>query len=135
METPRAFIIGCVFHDVPEVFEKIKSLNFPPVIQRGSIDESKISEYMLGRCRDRSKKLPQETLIQTYNASQLLIYSPTVQFYLDLGLKISKISKFIQYIPTKPLENFVQKITQGRIDAVKSGNESLGTSYKLVGNS
>ena len=129
---------GFIVADVttpPEVFEKISHLNFPPIIQRGKIDEPQISEYMLGRCRARGKKLPQETLVQTYNATQLLIYSPTVQFYMDLGLQVSNVTKFIQFLPTRPLEDFVKKITEGRISAVKDGNESLGCAYKVIGNS
>ena len=117
------------------ILEKIKDLNFPPVIRRAKIDESMVSDYMLERCRDRERKFPQETLIQTYHGKQLLIYTPTAQFYMKLGLKISNVSEFFQYIPTEPLENFVEKITKGRIDAVKSQNESLGTAYKIIGNS
>ena len=117
------------------VLEKIKGLNFPPVIHREKIDETMVSEYMLGRCRAREKKFPQETLVQTYNAKQIMIYSPTAQFYLQLGLKISNVSEFFQFLPSQPLEKFVKKITKGRIDAVKSGNESLGTAYKIIGNS
>ena len=94
-----------------------------------------VSPYMLERCRARDKKFPQETLIQTYNAEQLMIYTPTAQFYLKLGLEISNVTEFFQYLPTQPLEAFVQKITKGRVDAVKSGNESLGTAYKIIGNS
>ena len=64
-----------------------------------------------------------------------MIYTPTAQFYMNLGLEISNVSKFIQFLPTKPLEDFVQKITKGRIDAEKSGNKSLGLAYKIIGNS
>ena len=130
-------LFGFIVADIqtPEdVLEKILPLNFPSIIQRGTIDDSMISPYMKGRCEARETKLPQETLIQTFNAKQLMIYTPTVLFYMELGLKISNVTKFIQFIPTKPLEGFVDKITQGRISAVESGNESLGTSYKIIGN-
>ena len=118
-----------------DVLEKILPLNFPPIIHRGSIDETMTSEYMRARCEANNKKLPQETLIQTYNAKQIMIYSPTARFYLQLGLKISNVTKFIQFLPTRPLKSFVEKITNGRINAVKSGNDSLGTAYKIIGNS
>ena len=131
-------LFGFLVADVktpPEILAKIKNLNFPPIIKRGEIDEDMVSSYMLGRCRARNKKFPQKTLLQTYNADQLLIYTPTAQFYMNLGLEISNVSKFIQFLPTKPLEDFVQKITKGRIDAEKSGNKSLGLAYKIIGNS
>lgn len=131
-------LFGFIVADVKtpsKVLQAILPLNFPPIIQRGCIDETMVSDYMLERCRARGKKLPQETLIQTYNATQILIYTPTVEFYLKLGLEISNISKFIQYLPVQPLKGFVEKITNGRIQAVKSGNDSLGTAYKIIGNS
>ena len=130
-------LFGFVVADVttpPDVLEKILPLNFPPIIHRAEIDESMVSDYMKKRCEARDRKLPQETLVQTYHAKQLMIYTATLKFYLELGLKISNVSKFIQFIPTQPLESFVEKITQGRINAVKSGNESLGTAYKIIGN-
>ena len=130
-------IFGFMVADVTtpdDVLEKILPLNFPPIIHRGSIDETMLSEYMLNRCRARNKKFPQKTLIQTYHATQIMIFSPTAQFYMQQGLKISNVTKFIQFLPTKPLNKFVKKITDGRINAVKDGNECLGTAYKIIGN-
>lgn len=131
-------LFGYVVADVttpPDVLQKILPLNFPPVIQRGEIDERMLSDYMRQRCESRQFKFPQKTLIQTYHGKQLLIYTPTVQFYMQIGLEISNISKFIQFLPTRPLNDFVEKITAGRIDAVKQKNDSLGTAYKIIGNS
>ena len=130
-------IFGFIVADVTtpaDVLEKILPLNFPPIIHRAKIDETMLSEYMKSRCEARERKLPQETLIQSYHAKQLMIYTPTVQFYLELGLKITNVTKFIQFLPTKPLDAFVDKITKGRINAVKDGNDSLGCAYKVIGN-
>ena len=118
-----------------QVYEAIKSINFPPVIQRGIIDEKLLSPYMYERCKARDYKLPQKTLIQTYNATQILLYTPVIQFYLQIGLEIKNISKFIQFRPTKPLEPFVQKIVEGRISAAEDGNGPLELAYKIIGNS
>ena len=134
----RGELFGFIVADVktpPDILQKILPLNFPPVIHRGEIDASMLSDFMLERCNVRGRKLPQETLIQTYNATQLLMYTPTIEFYLKLGLEITNISEFFQYLPVKPLDAFVQKITKGRVDAVKSKNKSLGTAYKIIGNS
>lgn len=117
------------------VFENIKSINFPPVIQRGIIDEDLLSPYMAERCKSREYKLPQKTLIQTYNGKQLLLYTPVIKFYIDLGLVISNVTKFIQYKAATPLEPFVSKITEGRIAACEAGNGPLELAYKIIGNS
>jgi hypothetical protein len=117
------------------VFEEIKWINFPPIIKREYIDEKLVSPYMLKRCKAKNYKLPQRTLIQCFNAKQILLYTPMIQFYLKLGLEISNISQFIQYRPATVFQDFVSKITDGRIAAEKNGNPSLGLAYKIIGNS
>ena len=42
-----------------------------------------LSDYMRERVEARNTKLPQETLIQSYNAEDILVYSETVRFYLE----------------------------------------------------
>ena len=131
-------LFGFIIADIStpdEVYEKIKWINFPPLICRDSIDESMLSPYMLSRCKKRGTKLPQKTLIQVYNSKQLLLYTPLVRFYIKLGLRISNISKFIQYKPSHVFSKFVDKITDGRIRANKEGNKSLELAYKIIGNS
>ena len=130
-------IFGFVICDIicpQEVYDEIKSINFPPIIQRGIIDEDLLSPYMLDRCKSRGYKLPQKTLIQTYNGEQILLYTPLVQFYMRLGLKIKNVTKFVQYKATHPLEPFVQKIVNGRVKAAESGNEPLELAFKIIGN-
>ena len=124
----------CDVSTPPDVYEKIKSINFPPIIRREIIDEDLLSPYMLSRCKERGYKLPQKTLIQCYNGEQLLLYTPTIRFYLDLGLKITNVTKFIQYRPATVFEDFVTKITSGRINAKKTKNDSLELAYKIIGN-
>ena len=116
------------------VYEKIKHINFPPVIRRAIIDEELLSPYMKQRCQERGYKLPQKTLIQSYNGTQLLLMTPMIQFYLSLGLVISNISKFVQYRPAIAFDKFVKKITNGRITAKRNNNESLELAFKIIGN-
>ena len=130
-------LFGYIVADVatpPEVFEKIKWINFPPVIQRQDIDECHLSEYMKSRVKAENVKLPRTTVVQSYNGQQSLLFSPLVAFYLKLGLVVSNITLFIQFEPHIVLEEFVNKITEGRIAAIESNNSSLGRAFKDTGN-
>ena len=130
-------LFGFVICDVstpPHVLEQILPINFPPIIIRGDITESHLSDYMAKRVKDRSYKLPQTTLIQVYNAKQVLLFTPLVRFYMELGLEISNVTRFIQYQPSVVLEEFVSLITDGRIQTKKDGNEGLESAYKVIGN-
>ena len=117
-----------------DVFKKISWLNFPPVIQRMEVDTSHLSDYMKERVAAENIKMPRSTVVQTYNGKQLLLFSPVIRFYLKLGLVITNITKFVQYEPHVVLKDFVDKITDGRVLAIESGNSALGSSYKNTGN-
>ena len=118
----------------PAVYEKIKWINFPPVIQRAEITEENLSPYMKERVREENVSLPRKTVIQSYNGTQILLYSELAKFYLDLGLKLSNVSLFMQYAPAKPLQPFVERVTRGRMQATLDNNDNLGLAFKLVGN-
>ena len=117
------------------LLEQIKWLNFPPVIRRESIDESLLTPYMKNRVNEKGYKLPQISPIQTYHGSQLLLFTPLVKFYLELGLEVTNITKFLQYKESFVLQNFVNKITNGRIQAKRKKNSELELAYKIIGNS
>ena len=126
--------IVCDVETPPDVFEKISWINFPPVIQRREIDKCHLSDYMKTRVDAENVKMPRTTVIQGYNGKQLLLFTPVVAFYLKLGLVVSNITMFVQYEPHVVLEDFVEKITNGRIAAIEANNASLGRAYKDTGN-
>ena len=119
----------------PDVLEKIKDLNFPPIIQRMDITKDHLSTYMNDRAEAMNTKFPKTTVVQTYHGQQLLLFTPLVQFYLKLGLEITNITSFIQYLPYKCLAPFMNKVTEMRIQAAYDDEETKGNSAKLIGNS
>ena len=82
---------------------------FPPIIQRMDITEEHLSPYMRQRYIEEQRK-PQSTVVQTYNGSGVFVLSSMVQFWMERGMKISNVKKFIQYQPGCALEPFVQKV-------------------------
>lgn len=127
--------IVCDVRTPNEIIEKIKWINFPPVIRRESIDETLLTPYMLSRVKEKGYKLPQVSPIQAFHGSQLLLYAPLAKFYLDLGIKLENITSFIQYKEACVLKKFVEKITEGRIGAKRKRNDELELAYKIIGNS
>ena len=78
--------------------------------------------------------MPRTTLVQKFHTKGILLFTPLAKFYLELGLKITNISTFIQYSPNKIFVPFVDLITKGRVNAIETGNTSLGLAYKNAGN-
>merc|ERR1711911_99133 len=51
-----------------------------------------------------------------------------------MGLKVSNVTKFVQYQPGRALAPFVKKVTEGRIAATYEKDEAKANTYKLFGN-
>ena len=83
---------------------------FPPVIQRMEMTEDHLSPYMRQRYIEEQRQ-PQSTVVQTYNGSGIFVLSSMVQFWMERGMKITNVKKFIQYQPGCALEPFVQKVS------------------------
>ena len=60
--------------------------------------------------------------------------TPLVKFYLDLGLKITNVTEFIQYSPGKGLLPFAKRVVQLRSEATDEGDHAKQLTAKLFGN-
>ena len=130
-------LFGYIVADVrcpPNIYEAFKDLNFPPVIKRLQMTPEMLSPYMK-EIVDREGTNLRETVVQTFNGDQLLLLTETAKFYMEKGLQLKNITKFIQYRGERVLSNFVEKITNGRVDAIEKKQKELGLVYKTVGNS
>ena len=61
--------------------------------------------------------------------------TPLVKMYLDRGIKVHNITKFVQYIAGRGLRPFVKKVVQMRTEAKIAGDEAKSLTAKLFGNS
>ena len=59
-------------------------------------------------------KQPQRMLISSFKLENGTIITPLLNFYLTLGLKCTKIYRFVQYKPKKCFNNFVQSVVDAR---------------------
>ena len=119
----------------PDVIEKYEHLNFPLIFRKCVITEDMLGEKMKNLAKVGKKDFPKETRTLTWNAADLILTTPTVKQYLELGMVISNITWAVEYKPTKPFTNFVDGMVQVRIDAEKTGNKPLGERAKFCLNS
>lgn len=61
--------------------------------------------------------------------------TPLMKFYLELGLKIRNVTKFVQFVGAKTLRPFANKVYTMRCEATVEKDESKQTTAKLFGNS
>ena len=132
-------LFGFILADIasPEtVIAKMK--NFPPIIKKMTLTDEHLTDYTRKRLKIEKPNLKvftRETLVQCFHANQILIMTPLARFYLDKGLIIFNITRFIQYIPSTALNPFATHVTRMRIDAEKNSLPTKGSTAKIFGNS
>ena len=136
-ETLFGFIL-CDISSPDSVAKKMAS--FPPIIKRQVVTKEHLTPYMLGRIaheKPEVKNFERETLIQCFNAKNHLLMTPLAKYYMDKGLKITNITKFVQYIPRRALSPFVKHVTNMRIEAETAvpKKTTKGNTAKIFGNS
>lgn len=89
---------------------------------------------ILKRAKEQGRTFPYETRTLTWAADELVVVTPLLRRYLQLGLKIKKIHYAIQYAPTKPFRRFVDDLVEVRIKSVGT-NPAKGDRAKYALNS
>ena len=107
---------------------------FPPVITKQVIGDEMLSPYM--KELNRNSKVKQEASpVQTYHGTNLFLFTPLVQLYMELGLKISNVREVVQYYPGKCFLPFANRVVQLRSEATRDGDDAKQLTAKLFGNS
>ena len=123
---------------------------WPPIIQKLSVSEDMLSDYMREQYELEGVSCTEPTLCQTYSGVDLLLFTPLIQFYVQKGFKVYNLKRFTQYIPGCVFSPFVKKgmftkkiemtsiilpVYDMRVSATKEGDEAKATTSKLFGNS
>ena len=85
--------------------------------------------------KPQCKKFERETLTQCFNATNHLLLSTLAKYYMEKGIRISNVRRFIQFVPRKCLAPFVKYVTEMRIEAERDGETTKGNTAKQYGNS
>ena len=122
--------------EVPEVLRK-KFAKFPHVFKKTNVGRHDIGSLM----KDYAEKegllcQPRKMLISSYFPENGTLITPLLLLYLDLGLVCKKIYRFVEYIPVKCFNNFVQPAVNARREGDENPNSSVvAEKIKLLANS
>ena len=85
--------------------------------------------------RNNVFKKPRRMLIGCYFGEKILLIIPLVKWYLDHGLKVTKVYEFIEYYPSKCFEQFGLNVSEARHASDSNPSKAvLAESQKLHGN-
>ena len=123
--------------EVPEqLLDKFSE--FSPLFILPEVPEDQIPQHMhaykinTGRKKIKNNK----KLLGVTKAEKILLYSPLLKWYLNRGLQVKKIHKYISYTPGTPFKWFPEEVSAARRAADNDKNKKqLGDTAKLKGNS
>ena len=122
-----------------EVPENVRSkFNiFPPLFKNTLVSRSDIGDLMKNYAEEeRLLSQPRKMLISSFTWQNGTLITPLLLLYLQLGLFVTKIHRFVEYTPETCFNSFVQSA----VDARRQGDENPNSSViadlmKLLANS
>ena len=123
--------------EVPEqLLDKFSE--FSPLFILSEVREDQILQHMqdykinTGRKKIKNNK----KLLGVMKAEKILLYSSLLKWYLNHGLQVTKIHKYISYTSGRPFKWFPEEVSGARRAADQDKNKKqLGDTAKLKGNS
>ena len=93
-----------------------------------------MQDYKINTGRKKIKN--NKKLLGVMKAEKILLYSPLLKWYLNHGLQVPKIHKYISYTSGRPFKWFPEEVSGARRAADQDKNKrQLGDTAKLKGNS
>ena len=123
--------------EVPEQKRKRFS-EFCPLFVISEVPEDQIPQHMKDYKINTGRKMIKNNkkLLGVMKTEKILLYSPLLKWYLNHGLQVTKIHRYISYISGRPFKWFPEEVSSARREADNDKNKKqLGDTAKLKGNS
>ena len=122
-----------------EVHENLRSkfVNFPPIFKNTLVSRSDIGNLKKNYAEDEKLlSQPQKMLISSFTLQKRTLITPLLLFYLQMGLVVTKIHRFVEYTAKKCFNSFVQSAVDARRQGDENPNSSVvAETMKLLVNS
>ena len=123
--------------EVPEQKRKRFS-EFCPLFVISEVPEEQIPRHMKDNKINTGRKMIKNNkkLLGVTKTEKILLYSPLLKWYLNHGLQVTKIHRYISYTSGRPFKWFPEEVSSARRAADNDKNKrQLGDTAKLKGNS
>ena len=123
VDTKIKGFVECDIHVPIKLQDKFSEM--APIFKNTDVSRDNLSNDMREFAKRHGHfKRPQCMLVGSLKATKILLLSELVRWYLNHGLKISKIYQLIEYTPKKSFEAFGLSVSEARrlgdIDPTKS---------------
>ena len=123
-----------------EVLDQLrdKFSEFCPLFVISEVSEDQIPQHMKDYKINTGRKMIKNNkkLLGVMKAEKILLYSPLLKWYLNHGLQVTKIHRYISYTSGRLFKWFPEEVSSARRAADQDKNKKqLGDTAKLKGNS
>ena len=121
--------------EVPEDL-RANFAKFPPLFKKTLVSKHDIGDYMKTYAeKERILSQPWKMLTSNFTLQNGTLITLLLLFYLQLGLVVTKIHRFVEYTPKKCFNSFVQAAVDARMKSGKNPNSSVvAETMKLLAN-
>ena len=115
-----------------------KFSEFCPLFVISEVSEEQLPQHMKDYKINTGRKMIKNNkkLLGVMKAEKILLYSPLLKWYLNHGLQVTKIHRYISYTSGRPFKWFPEEVSSARRAADQDKNkQQLGDTAKLKGNS
>ena len=137
-EVENEKLFGMIEVDIhtPKKYKRAYS-EFQPITKHAMLTRDDIGEHMKEFAENNSLlKRPTKTLLNSYYATKILLATPLLRWYLQHGLKCTKVYQVIQYKPSKCFLRFAKEVVKARIEGDQDPcKKIISDNCKLIGNS
>ena len=115
-----------------------KFSEFCPLFVISEVPEERIPQHIKDYKINTGRKMIKNNkkLLGVMKAEKILLYSPLLKWYLNHGLQVTKIHRYISYTSGRPFKWFPEDVSSARRAADQDKNKKqLGDTAKLKGNS
>ena len=123
----KGSLVGYVQCDieVPEIL-RVNFANFPPIFKNTLVSKNDIGDLMKTYAEEGGiMSKPRKRLISSFTLQNGTLITPLLLFYLQLGLVVTKIHRFVEYTPKKCFNSFVQPAVDARRKSDENPNSSV----------
>ena len=110
-------MVECDIHVPHELYDYFSEMS--PIFKNIDVPFEEIGSHMKEFVEKYNlSKTPRRSLIGSMHGEKMLFATPLLKWYLDKGLKITRVYECIEYLPVRCFRSFVQKVC----DATRLGD-------------
>jgi hypothetical protein len=126
-------MVECDLHVPPELRDYFSEMQ--PIFKHAQMTRDHLGPGMQAYAEEMNLlKKPRKCLVGSFFASHILLATPLLNWYLEKGLKVTRVYQVLQYTPVACFRDFGEEVTTARRLGDQGSDPVTADTMKLLGN-